>query len=704
MTAPPPPGEERVGPAVALLALGLSLPVVFSLVYLVAPEQPAGLLGYLLFESDAGGLLGAGAPLGRILCFGAGALWLMQGPRVPQALRGVSLALAGLIGWSLISALASPFRHDALVVWMDLLVAGLVFVMGADYGSRWAPERWVVPVVAAAVLVLPANFLSLTQPSPFYPYMIGAFQAPNPLAGFSLLFLPLALALTWWQDPPVAGRRLLIWLLGAVLAALLIVCVLMAFSRTAMAVMLLLIVAGLGLARPPLGQGLGMLALVAMLVLGFTRALDPQGERTQFAQHRAERLVKGDSSTSARFKLWSAGLAIARDYPVLGVGPGGFRRVYPRVQNDVRFFSSSPHSWLLTLACEEGFPALLLALCALGLGLRAAWPFWNRHPLARALLLGAGGFLLYDSVDVQLRYPAVVWLMTAAAGLSLAQSPSLSLGKNWRWGGPGLALLAVLQWPLILVDYHLHRGDQTLAARQFEVAYSEYTRALSIDPFEDRAWHQRGLVLLNSLGQPAAALASARRAVELAPDKASHWHLLGLALEKVGQPGSLEAFHQALERDAYNYPIFYYDISNHYQHQGKRDEAFEWLQKAVERFPLEALEAVHQARRPTVEYQLSRVYSSLGEMHGPTLAPVEAERAFRTSLSLQESDTATLGLAFSLYSQQRYQEALSRLRHLEQKRPDFEPALQLQLACHQALGDAAQVARLRRRLAGLRPK
>ncbi|MCA9794450.1 MAG: hypothetical protein KC910_21730, partial [Candidatus Eremiobacteraeota bacterium] len=93
MTAPTPPGEERFRPAVALLALGLSLPVVFSLLYLVAPDEPAGFVGYLLFESDAGGLLGAGAGLGRILCLAAAALWLLDGPRLPESLRGVCLAL-----------------------------------------------------------------------------------------------------------------------------------------------------------------------------------------------------------------------------------------------------------------------------------------------------------------------------------------------------------------------------------------------------------------------------------------------------------------------------------------------------------------------------------------------------------------------------------------------------------------------------------
>jgi len=48
-------------------------------------------------------------------------------------------------------------------------------------------------------------------------------------------------------------------------------------------------------------------------------------------RHRAESIVDpNDPTARERILMWRSGLAMVRDHPLLGVGPGGVKREYPR--------------------------------------------------------------------------------------------------------------------------------------------------------------------------------------------------------------------------------------------------------------------------------------------------------------------------------------------------------------------------------------
>jgi hypothetical protein len=65
---------------------------------------------------------------------------------------------------------------------------------------------------------------------------------------------------------------------------------------------------------------------------------------------------------------WEAALAVARDHPVFGVGPGQFARYAARaLPADAVALPERPHSFPLTLAAAGGLPALTCFVAAVGL-------------------------------------------------------------------------------------------------------------------------------------------------------------------------------------------------------------------------------------------------------------------------------------------------------------------------------------------------
>jgi len=69
--------------------------------------------------------------------------------------------------------------------------------------------------------------------------------------------------------------------------------------------------------RVVIAGGVLILAVVVLLAPG--------------VRHRAESIVDpNDPTARERILMWRSGLAMARDHPVLGVGPGGVKREYPR--------------------------------------------------------------------------------------------------------------------------------------------------------------------------------------------------------------------------------------------------------------------------------------------------------------------------------------------------------------------------------------
>ena len=256
---------------------------------------------------------------------------------------------------------------------------------------------------------------------------------PNLLGGFLLPTLPLALvALLRW---PGLARRL--FALTSLVVGL--VALVLTYSRgawmgmvVALAAISLFLVLRRSRSWPPLWRRLFPL----LLLLGGTTALVVLVAAVEPLRVRVLSLVAGreDSSNNFRMNVWSSVLAMIRDRPWLGIGPGNnaFNLIYPLYQQP-KFNALSAYSIPLEWAVEAGIPGLLagigLFLCAVRTGLRqlgADGPLVLPALAAVAMFLGLAVQGLTDTIffrpEVQL--VALFGLATLAASVHGAAAPA----------------------------------------------------------------------------------------------------------------------------------------------------------------------------------------------------------------------------------------------------------------------------------------
>jgi O-antigen ligase len=146
-------------------------------------------------------------------------------------------------------------------------------------------------------------------------------------------------------------------------------------------------------------------AAVSVLVLGLVAAAwRPAGELVERVAARTASIADAnEGSNRVHIDLWTVGLRIAADHPVLGTGPDSYALVFPRYRDTVlseesaeklaRFRPESPHNVYLAIASGAGFPALAAFAVLVGscfvLGIRAVRQSSEAGRFALAALFGA---------------------------------------------------------------------------------------------------------------------------------------------------------------------------------------------------------------------------------------------------------------------------------------------------------------------------
>jgi tetratricopeptide (TPR) repeat protein len=160
----------------------------------------------------------------------------------------------------------------------------------------------------------------------------------------------------------------------------------------------------------------------------------------------AARLADADPYHWERIRIWRASIQAAVDDPWLGTGPGQFAAAAPNLnfaQEDdfLRFGRSfrSPHSDLVRLPAEFGWPA---ALAALGVAALAVVEIRRTGGGAGAIaaLAALGAQALFDDLTTR---PAIVLLAAVLAGILLSRpgEPTPSRGIALRVAGASAVLL-----------------------------------------------------------------------------------------------------------------------------------------------------------------------------------------------------------------------------------------------------------------------
>ena len=177
-------------------------------------------------------------------------------------------------------------------------------------------------------------------------------------------------------------------------------------------------VAGVGLAA------FLVLALIALLIVG------PQG-RLQSDTRLGQTIADG-GGLGLRPIIWKNSLGMVRDFPLFGVGLGGWPEIFPHYQTGPwnEYYFREAHNDYLQYVTETGLIGLLALAWFIGLGARSLAE--ARHhlspterPLFAALVLALATMALHEVVDFCLHIPANAVLFT----LLVAIAVRMALGK-----------------------------------------------------------------------------------------------------------------------------------------------------------------------------------------------------------------------------------------------------------------------------------
>ncbi|MCZ6832509.1 MAG: O-antigen ligase family protein, partial [Acidobacteria bacterium] len=267
------------------------------------------------------------------------------------------------------------------------------------------------------------------------------FVNPNHLAAFLVAVLPLSL---------VVARRasLLGWLAGAVLTGGVLA------TRSRGALLAVGLVMGIALAVAVTRRRLrGATLYLGLAVVVLFSGLAGSALWTRFADgtdiYRYDRLL-----------IWPQVVRMARDAPLLGIGPGQFpyragAYNFPRDGEVVRYGRAfqAPHSYPLLLLAEGGGLVFLALSLAVVLTIRRALQDWRQVEFReREVALAAAGGLailfILSLFDEPLARPPVLLAAALLAGLAL---PPVSVGRSRGMAKRAAILSAVVAVAVALV-------------------------------------------------------------------------------------------------------------------------------------------------------------------------------------------------------------------------------------------------------------
>jgi len=352
------------------------------------------------------------------LALAALAAWLVLA-RLTGRLPAVQMPLLGPLAvfaaWSVLAALGSARPLDSIMACKHLLNLGAVIVLVNALSDATLARRFATWLVVALTVTAVLGLIQVAAcPGPDATAHAGALvgrflrkcaRARGPYSIYMTLAGVLAIALTLTLPWLARLRGRVRWLapawtlMGASLALTYVRGAWLGFAAGA-----LVTVAGLG------RRGLVLAAALALLVTALLAGLPGVGARLRTIGDAA------DDTTRDRLAMLEAGRRLVAEHPLLGIGPGQVKHVYPRVAppEALRRATSHLHNTPLQIAVERGLPGLAAWLWIFAAFLARGAVLRRRLPASaaddRALLLGAlaavvtflvGGVFEYNFGDTE---------------------------------------------------------------------------------------------------------------------------------------------------------------------------------------------------------------------------------------------------------------------------------------------------------------
>jgi tetratricopeptide (TPR) repeat protein len=346
--------------------------------------------------------------------------------------------------------------------------------------------------------------------------VFGPLVYPNALAGYLVLvFAPM---LTWiWAR----GRTWLPWMRWGTMAfvgALIVFCLVLTGSRGGFLAFAAMVMAGL-FCFALKGERRARWVVIALLAVAGIFV----------AAQRVGLIGLGTSSVEARRDYWRGAIAIARDHPWLGTGPGTFGSIYPKYKTAASEEAQLVHNNFLQMWPDSGVAGFVTFALLWLVALRDALELARRRTgdaAAVAVCAALAGWVVHGLMDFDLYVPGVALpaflLLGVLQGLKeLPQLKPVGAREQTRLavGTVCVAVVAAVVW----------MEGRSLAA-SFANGRTQQLRVVS----------------------PAAAMASARRAIELAPRNPHYRAVAGdLAVELGRFDEAIGFYRTAIECDPY---------------------------------------------------------------------------------------------------------------------------------------------------------
>ena len=327
--------------------------------------------------------------------------WQRPPTMIPLLVWFAAIVVAGLLGFDPSAGMLFNGIFGLGVIW-HLTLMRYYREPGVARAIYWSYLLSGTLASLAAIVMVVAR-VPASQYAIGHGRAIGTFILPGELAGYLIIFLPVAYAVA--RITGDRALRVLAWCGLAIGAA----AFLLTFSRAgwmgfAAAIACYAILSGRVRRRY---APLFLLAGLAAVLLVFNVHHNPAENYT-------------------RLSIWQAGLEIARRFPLTGVGPFDFARVYPLVRlpdGDAQAFHA--HSFLLTIFAETGLLGLLAAVAAwwrFGVVFRERFRVARPDHAALAVAIAAGlvGTWVQGLIDTVSVLIFGLWLPSMALALVAA--------------------------------------------------------------------------------------------------------------------------------------------------------------------------------------------------------------------------------------------------------------------------------------------
>lgn len=364
--------------------------------------------------------------------------------------------LVAFAAWTLVSVLASERRADGLMGARGLLVLGTFYVMVNALPDAAGARRFATILfgLVAGVSLLAIVQVALCPHAPLGgPLGEWFLRKCGRARGFFSIYMTLAGVITpvllVTLPRLVKGRRGPPWLVPAWFAGVGAVGV--TYVRGAWIALGAGVLVTLVLVRPRLRVAAGLVIVVAALLVVALSLAPGELDRLRLLGSTQ------DNSTLDRVAMIEAGVAMVRDHPLVGVGLGGVKALYPAYAPDIalRRHTSHLHNTPLQIAAERGVPGLVAWLLVFAAFFRRAGGVLRLLPRERAedralvagCLVAVGAFLVgglveYNFGDTEVLLVACVVMALPfvverdLVGSARAEAPAASGWESDATSGP----------------------------------------------------------------------------------------------------------------------------------------------------------------------------------------------------------------------------------------------------------------------------